>query len=58
MVAMDQSLLVPTLEVFYDGKAIVLRGVVRKLNDSGRIEEMACKIAEGKPVRNELHLRK
>jgi cytidylate kinase len=58
MVAMDQRLLVPTLKVFYDGKAIVLQGVVRKLNDSRHIEEVACNIAEAKPVRNELHLRK
>jgi len=58
MVAMNQRLLIPTLEVFYDGKAIVLRGVVRNLNDSRRMEEMACKIAEAKPVRNELRLRK
>jgi cytidylate kinase len=58
MVAMDQKLLIPTIEVFYDGKAIVLRGVVRNLNDSRRIEEMACTVAEGKPLRNELRLRK
>jgi cytidylate kinase len=58
MVAMDQRLLIPTLEVFYDGKAIVLRGVVRNLKDSRRLEEMACNIAEGKPLRNELRLRK
>jgi len=58
MVAMDQRLLIPTFEVLYDGKAIVLRGVVHNLNDSRRIEEMACNIAEAKPVRNELRLRK
>jgi cytidylate kinase len=58
MVAMDQRLLIPTFEVLYDGKSIVLRGVVRNLNDSRRMEEMACKIAEAKTVRNELRLRK
>ncbi len=48
---------IPTLDVFYDGKEIVLRGVTHSPKEHKRIEDTAKELAGGMPVRCELHYR-
>ncbi|MBI5195319.1 MAG: cytidylate kinase-like family protein [Nitrospirae bacterium] len=48
---------IPTLDVFYDGKVIVLRGVVHGPGEHKAVEEEAKKLAKDLPVRCELHYR-
>jgi cytidylate kinase len=45
---------VPTLKVFFDGKSIILQGVVRRICDVQVIGEIVTVSAHGTPVRNEL----
>jgi len=54
----DSKLFIPTLDVFHDGKGIVLRGVVHRSKEHKIVEEKAKKLAEGLPLRCELHYRK
>jgi hypothetical protein len=54
----DSKLFIPTLDVFYDGEGIVLRGVVHRSKEHKAVEEEAKKLAEGLPLRCELHYRK
>ncbi len=51
------KLCLPTLEIFHDGQAIVLRGVVRNPKESQLVQEIATTIAGPHPIRNELHYR-
>lgn len=53
----NSTFFVPTLEVFYDGKEIILQGVVHNPKEHKRIEDEAKRLAEGVPVRCELHYR-
>jgi cytidylate kinase len=53
----DSQIFIPTLEVFHDGSAVVLRGVVHSAKEFQYLEETALKFASGQPVRNELHYR-
>ena len=48
---------IPTLEIFYDGQGLVLRGVVHNTQECHRVEEMVHKIADPSPIRNELRYR-
>jgi hypothetical protein len=57
-IATNPKLMVPTLEVSYDGTGIVLRGVTHTPKEHKHIEEAARELAEGQPVRCELHYRK
>lgn len=57
-IATDPRFFIPTLEVTYNGKEIVLRGVTHTPKEHKHIEESARQLAEGKPVRCELHYRK
>jgi hypothetical protein len=45
---------IPTLKVFFDGKAIILQGVVRRMADLQAVGEIVTVSAQGTPVRNEL----
>jgi cytidylate kinase len=54
----DPRFLVPTLEVFHEEDAIILRGVVHNPKEYHLIEEIARKIADPHAIRNELHYRK
>lgn len=45
---------VPTLKVFFDGKAIILQGVVRRMADLRAVGEIVTVSAQGASVRNEL----
>lgn len=56
-IATDSRFLIPTLEVFHDGEAVVLRGIVRRVEESCVIEEAARRLAGQITVRNELHPR-
>ena len=53
----DPQVFVPTLEVFHDGMAVVLRGVVHSPKEYQYLEETARKYASDLPIRNELHYR-
>ncbi len=53
----DPSLFVPTLDIFYDGKDIVLRGVIHNPKEQKRIEEKAALLAGDYPLRCDLHYR-
>lgn len=48
---------IPTLEVFHDGRQIVLKGVIHTPREKAIVEEMVHAIAGSHPVRNELHYR-
>lgn len=45
---------IPTLKVFFDGKAIILQGIVRRMADLQAVGEIVTVSAQGSPVRNEL----
>lgn len=57
-IATDPKFFIPTLEVFPEGEAIVLRGLIHTATEHKRIEEAAQELAGGRPVRCELHYRK
>lgn len=52
------EIFIPTLEIFHDGQAIVLRGVVHTPKESHLVEELLHSIADPHSIRNELHYRK
>jgi cytidylate kinase len=47
----------PTLDVFYDGRGLVLRGIIHNPKEHKRIEDEAKKLAGDLPLRCELHYR-
>ncbi len=53
-IATNPKIKIPTLKVFFDGKAIILQGVVRRMADLHAVGEIVTVSAQGKPVRNEL----
>jgi cytidylate kinase len=52
-IAMNPRIRIPTLKVFFDGKAIILQGVVRRIKDLQPVGEIVTVSAQGMPVRNE-----
>lgn len=56
-IATHTRLRIPTLKVFFDGKAIILQGTVRRTADLEAIGEIVMVSAQGAPVRNELRYR-
>jgi cytidylate kinase len=57
-IATDSRFFLPVLDVAYDGKELVLRGVTHTPKEHKRIEEAARELAAGLPIRCELHYRK
>lgn len=57
-IATNPRFFIPTLDVFYDGSTIVLRGVTHSPREHKNIKESAERLAEGRQVRCELHYRK
>jgi cytidylate kinase len=57
-IATNPKFFIPTLDVFTEGDTIVLRGVTHTPKEHKHIEEAARSLAEGVPVRCELHYRK
>ncbi|MEW6531659.1 MAG: cytidylate kinase-like family protein [Thermodesulfobacteriota bacterium] len=53
----DPTLYVPTLDVVFDGKELVLRGIVRSREQHCRLEEAAIRLAGGVPLNCQLHYR-
>jgi cytidylate kinase len=53
----DFRVFVPTLEVFHDGTAIVVRGIVDSKEELERLREIAIRTAAQEKVRIELHYR-
>jgi cytidylate kinase len=54
----DPGLFVPTLDVFYDGSSIVLRGIIHNPQEHRRLEALACSLAGNRPVKCDLHYRR
>ncbi len=48
----------PTLDVFYDGRGLVLRGIIHNPKEHKRIEDEASKLAGDMPLKCELHYRR
>jgi cytidylate kinase len=53
-IATNLKIKIPTLKVFFDGKAIILQGVARRMVDVQVVGEIVTVSAQGAPVRNEL----
>jgi cytidylate kinase len=51
------KMFIPTLEIIFDGLALVIRGVVHSTKEYHWVEEMVQKMADPHPIRNELHYR-
>jgi hypothetical protein len=56
-IATNLRFFIPTLDVFYDGIDVVLRGVTHTPKEHRRIEDTAKELAGGISVRCELHYR-
>ncbi|HEX2799826.1 MAG TPA: cytidylate kinase-like family protein, partial [Thermoanaerobaculia bacterium] len=56
-VSTDFRVFVPTLEVFHDGTAIVVRGIVHSKEGLERVREVATRTAAPEKVKIELHYR-
>lgn len=56
-ISTDFRTFVPTLEVFHDGKQIVVRGIVHSAKEQKLVIETARSAAGSTPVRSELHYR-
>ncbi len=54
----NPSFLLPVFDVVPSGEGLVLRGVTHTPKEHRRIEEEACRLAGGIPIRCELHYRK
>lgn len=54
----DPKLFIPTLDVYHDGKEIILRGVVHSPKEHKAVEEEAKRLAGDLPLRCELHYRR
>jgi cytidylate kinase len=48
---------IPTLKIFFDGRTILIQGVVRRHSDLEAVGEIVTVSAQGTPVRNELRYR-
>jgi hypothetical protein len=57
-IATNPKFFIPTLDVYYDGTGVILRGVTHTPKEHNRIEEAARELAAGQPIRCELHYRK
>lgn len=53
----DPGFLLPTLDIFCDGKAIILKGTIHNPSEHKRLEDAAKRLAGDVPVRCELHYR-
>ncbi len=57
MIATNPDFFVPTLEVSWDGREVVLKGVIHNPEEHRHIEEAARRLAGDAPLRCELHYR-
>jgi cytidylate kinase len=53
----DPSIFIPTLEVFYDGDSIVVKGIIHNPREHKKIEKKAVSLAGDYPLRCDLHYR-
>ena len=56
-IATDPAIRIPTLQVSFDGRSILLQGVAHRVADLDAIERILEVTAEGTPVRNEIRYR-
>lgn len=57
-IAVNPRFFIPVFDVVYDGKELLLRGVTHTPKEHKAIEEAAQALADGHPIRCELHYRK
>lgn len=57
-IATNPHFFVPVLDVYFDGKGLVLRGITHNPKEHKLIEDEAEKLANGHSIRCELHYRK
>ncbi len=57
-IATNPKFFIPVLDVTIEGGSIILRGVTHSPKEHKRIEEAAKTLAEGSPIRCDLHYRK
>ncbi len=55
--ATESRLNVPTLEVVFDGKSVVLKGVIHNIQEHRLVEEIASSVTVSHPVVNTMHYR-
>jgi cytidylate kinase len=53
----DPSIFIPTLDIFYDGKSIVVKGIIHNPKEHKKIEKKTAPLAGNYPLRYELHYR-
>jgi cytidylate kinase len=53
----DQSIFIPTLEIFYDGNSIVVKGIIHNPKEHKKIETKAVSLAGNYPLRCDLKYR-
>lgn len=53
----DQSIFIPTLDIFYDGKSIVVKGIIHNPKEHKKIETKAASLAGNYSLRCDLHYR-
>lgn len=56
-ISTDTRLNVPTLEVEFDGKSVLIRGVIHNPKEHHLVEEVVSKVTVSHPVVNEMHYR-
>jgi len=54
----DHDFFIPTLDVYTDGDTLIMRGVIHNPEEHKKIEAKAMRIADGLPLRCELHYRR
>ncbi len=54
----DQSIFIPTLDIFYDGSSIVVKGIIHNPKEHKKIETKAASLAGNYPLRCDLHYRR
>jgi len=57
-IMIDHDFFIPTLDVYPDGDTIILRGVIHNPDEHKKIEGKATRIADGIPLKCELHYRR
>jgi cytidylate kinase len=57
VLATESRLNVPTLEVVFDGKSVILKGVIHTIQEHRLVEEIASSVSVSHPVVNTMHYR-
>ena len=53
----DTRINLPTLEVVFDGKSVLLKGIIHSTKEHHLVEEIAARVTVSHPVVNTMHYR-